>query len=112
MSINRVVITGDVTRDAELRMSQSGTGILTVPVATNGRRKNAQSGEWEDAPVYVDVAVAGKRALALADRLRKGTRVAVEGHLRWSQWERDGQRRSKLDVVADELEFLGPRDAG
>ena len=108
MSINRVVITGNVTRDAELCMSQSGTGVLTVPMATNGRRRNAQSGEWEDAPAYVDVAVAGKRALALADRLRKGTKVAVEGRLRWRQWERDGQKRSKLDVVADEVEFLSP----
>ena len=106
--LNHITIMGRLTRDPELRMTQSGAGVLPVPMATNGRRKNAQSGEWEDAPVYVDVAVTGKRALALAERLRKGTRVAVEGRLRWRQWERDGQKRSKLDVVADEVELLSP----
>lgn len=106
MPINRVFITGNVTRDPELRMTASGTAVLTIPVAFDDRRRNADTGEWEDVPNYVDAVMFGNRAMSLADHLRKGVRVAVEGKLRWQSWERDGQKRSKIDVVADELEFM------
>lgn len=106
MSINRVVITGNLTRDPEVRATQSGSCVMSMTVAVNDRRRNAESGEWEDVPNFVDVAMFGNRAQAVSKHLAKGAKVAVEGKLRWSQWERDDERRSKLDVVAEEIEFL------
>lgn len=106
MSINRVSISGNLTRDSELRVTQGGTAVLGFGVAVNDRRKNPQTGEWEDVPNYVDCALFGKRADSLAGYLTKGTKVAVDGRLRYSSWERDGQRRSKLEVIVDEIEFM------
>lgn len=106
MSINRVNISGNLTRDAELRQTQGGMAILSVGVAVNDRRKNAQTGEWEDVPNFVDCVMFGSRAEKLAQYLAKGTKVAIEGKLRWSQWEKDGAKRSKLEVIVDELEFM------
>lgn len=103
MSINRVIISGNLTRDPESRTGASGTQVLAFGVAVNERRKNQQSGEWEDVPNYVDVTMFGNRVPYFADRLSKGTLVCVEGKLRWSQWERDGRKQSKLDVIADEI---------
>lgn len=111
MSINRVVISGNLTREPELRRTQSGMAILGFGVAVNDRRKNNQTGEWEDRPNFVDVSVFGNRAESLSNILAKGMKVAVEGKLRYSSWERDGQKRSKLEVVADEVE-LPPRQNG
>lgn len=111
MSINRVNISGNLTRDSELRSANNGTAILNFSVAVNDRRKNA-SGEWEDVPNYVDCVVFGTRATALNRMLKKGTKVAIEGKLRWSSWEKDGQRRSKLEVIVDELELMNaPKQA-
>ena len=111
MSINRVNISGNLTRDPEMRATQAGTQILTFGVAVNDRRRNPQTGEWEDYPNYIDCVVFGNRAEPLSRFLSKGTKVAVEGKLRWSQWERDGQKRSKIEVIVDEVEFLSPRQA-
>ena len=111
MSINRVNISGNLTRDPELRSTASGTQILSFGVAVNDRRKNQQSGEWEDYPNFIDCIVFGNRAPALADILHKGAKVAVEGKLRYSSWEaKDGTKRSKLEVVVDEVEFLSSRN--
>ena len=113
MSINRVNITGNLTRDPELRSTSSGMSVLKLGVAVNDRRKNAQTGEWEDSPNFVDVTVFGNRAEALSRFLNKGSKVAIEGKLRWSQWENpQGEKRSKLEVVADEIEFLSSRESG
>lgn len=110
MSINRVNISGNLTRDPELRATGSGTQILSFGVAVNDRRRNPQTGEWEDVPNFVDCVVFGARAEALARLLSKGAKVAVEGKLRYSSWEaKDGGRRSKLEVVVDEVEFLSAR---
>lgn len=109
MSINRVIISGNLTRDGELRRTQSGMAILALGVAVNDRRKNNQTGEWEDVPNFVDVIMFGRRAESLADYLVKGTKVCIEGKLRYSSWERDGQKRSKLEVIADEVEFINQR---
>ena len=106
MSINRVNISGNLTRDPELRQTQGGMAILSLGVAVNDRRKNQQTGEWEDVPNFVDCVVFGTRAEKLAQFLAKGTKVAIEGKLRWSQWEKDGAKRSKLEVVVDEIEFM------
>lgn len=109
MSINSVNISGNLTRDPELRVTTTGTNVLSFSVAVNDRRKNSQTGEWEDAPNFVDVTMFGSRAEALSRFLHKGSKVAIEGKLRYSRWERDGQTRSKLEVVANEIEFMSPR---
>ena len=111
MSINRVNISGNLTRDPEMRQTAGGTQILQFGVAVNDRRRNPQSGEWEDVPNYVDCVVFGGRAEPLSRFLSKGSKVAIEGKLRYSTWEtKDGQRRSKLEVVVDDLEFFSPRN--
>ena len=106
MSINKVIISGNLTRDPELRSTTSGMCVLSFGVAVNDRRKNQQTGQWEDQPQFVEITVFGNRASALANILHKGMKVAIEGRLRWSQWEKDGQKRSKLDVIADEVELM------
>lgn len=75
----------------------------------NDRRRNAQTGEWEDYPNFVDCTMFGTRAEAVSRFLAKGNKVAIEGKLRYSSWERDGQRRSKLEVIVDEIEFMSSR---
>ena len=110
MSINRVNISGNLTRDPELRATGSGMQILRFGVAVNDRRKNQQTGEWEDYPNFVDCTMFGARAEKLQPYLAKGTKVSIEGKLRYSSWERDGQRRSKLEVIVDELEFMSSRN--
>lgn len=112
MSINRVNISGNLTRDPELRSTASGTQVLSFGMAVNDRHKNQQTGEWEDYPNFVDCTMFGTRAEKLSQYLHKGMKVAIEGKLRYSQWEKDGQRRSKLEVVAEELEFMSRQDGG
>ena len=111
MSINRVIISGNLTRDPELRNTQSGMAVLSFGVAVNDRRKNPTTGEWEDYPNFVDCTMFGARANSLSQYLSKGTKVSIEGKLRWSQWERDGQKRSKLEVIVDEIEFMSSRNS-
>lgn len=106
MAINRVNISGNLTREPVLRMTASQSFVLNFTVAVNDRRKNQQTGEWEDCPNFVDCTVFGTRAEALNRYLHKGTKVAVEGKLRYSVWEKDGEHRSKLSVIVDEIEFL------
>ena len=106
MSINKVMITGNLTRDPELRNTPSGAAVLSFGVAVNDRRRNASTGEWENYANFVDCSLFGARAEALSRILTKGMKVAIEGKLRYSSWEKDGQRRSKLDVNVDEIEFL------
>ena len=112
MSINRVIISGNLTRDPDLRSTASGMAVLSLGVAVNDRRRNQQTGEWEDYPNFVDCTMFGTRAESLARFLSKGTKVTIEGKLRWSQWERDGQKRSKLEVIVDDLEFMSSRNGG
>ena len=111
MSINRVVISGNLTRDPELRATPSGTSVLALGVAVNDRRKNQETGQWEDVPNFFDVTIFGARADALSRFLSKGSKVAIEGRLRWHQWEnQQGEKRSKVDIIADEIEFLTSRE--
>ena len=105
MSINLVCITGNLTRDPELRQTQGGTPILSFGVAVNDKRKN-QQGEWVDYPNYVDCVVFGLRAEKLATFMTKGMKVAIEGKLHYQSWEKDGQKRSKLEVVVDNIDFM------
>lgn len=112
MSINRVMITGNLTRDPEVRNTQSGMAVLNLGVAVNDRRKNNQTGEWEDYVNWIECVMFGTRAESISRYLRKGSKVAIEGKLRWSQWEdKQGGKRSKIEVVVDDLEFMS-RDGG
>lgn len=114
MSINRVIISGNLTRDPELRNTAGGVSILGFGVAVNDRRRNAQTGEWEDYPNYIDCTMFGARAESLSRILTKGMKVSIEGKLRWSQWEKKdtGEKRSKIEVIVDELEFMSSRNNG
>ena len=107
--MNRVMLTGNLTRDPEIRCTQSGMTVMNFGLAVNDRRKN-QAGEWEDYANFVDCAMFGKRADAVANYLAKGKKVGIDGKLRYSTWERDGQKRSKLEVVVEDLEFLSPKE--
>ena len=113
MSINKVLITGNLTRDPELRETPSGFQVLNFGVAVNDSKKNQSTGQWEDYANFVDCTMFGNRAASVARFLAKGSKVAIEGKLRWSQWEtQDGSKRSKLEVVVDEIEFMTSRDGG
>lgn len=109
MSINRCNISGNLTRDPEMRALRNGTQVLSFGVAVNDRRKNPQTGDWEDYPSFIDCTMFGSRAEAVGRYLAKGTKVAIEGKLRYSSWEKDGQRRSKLEVIVDEIELMSQR---
>lgn len=110
MSVNRVILTGNLTRDPELRSTAGGMSILKMGLAFNDRRKNAESGTWEEVPNFVDITMFGNRAESLSRMLTKGMRIGVDGKLRWSQWESpQGDKRSKLEVIADDIEFLDSR---
>lgn len=111
MSINRVMLVGNLTRDPELRQTGSGMSVLSFSLAVNESRKNQSSGKWEDHPNYFDCTMFGKRAEGVSKYLSKGMKIAIDGSLRWSQWERDGQKRSKVDVIINDLEFIGNRDS-
>ena len=112
-NINRVVLTGNLTRDPELRSTPSGTSICSLRVACNTRRKDA-SGEWVDKPNYFDVTVWGAQGENCANYLSKGRPVAVDGRLEWREWEaKDGSgKRQAVDIIADSVQFLGSRDGG
>ena len=112
-NINRVVLTGNLTRDPELRSLPSGTSVCSLRVACNTRRKDA-SGEWVDKPNYFDVTVWGAQGENCAQYLSKGRPVAVDGRLEWREWEaKDGSgKRQSVDIIADSVQFLGSRDGG
>lgn len=112
MSINTVTISGNLTRDAEVKRTSSGMAIVTFSVAVNERRKNNQTGEWDNYPNYIDVTWFGTYAEKCAATLTKGARVSVQGKLRQDRWQaQDGSNRSRLGVIADEVE-LPPRPQG
>jgi single-strand DNA-binding protein len=111
-NINRVVITGNLTRDPELRSIPNGTSVCGLRVAVNGRKKDAESGQWVDKANYFDVTVFGAQGENCAQYLSKGRPVAVEGRLNWREWEaQDGSKRQSVDIIADTVQFLGSRDA-
>lgn len=114
MSINRVNISGNLTRDPELRATQGGMQVLGFGVAVNDRRRNQQTGEWEDYPNFIDCTMFGNRAEALSRILRKGMKVAIEGKLRYSSWEdkNGGGRRSKVEIIPDEVVLMSQNPNG
>jgi single-strand DNA-binding protein len=110
-NVNVVVITGNLTRDPELRHTPGGTAVCELRVAVNSRRKDGQSGEWIDKPNYFDVTVWGGQGENCANYLSKGRPVAIEGRLDWREWEaRDGGKRQAVQIIANSVQFLGSRD--
>jgi single-strand DNA-binding protein len=113
MPINRVVIVGNLTKDPELRGLPSGGSVCQLRVAVNERRKNAQTGQWDDHPNYFSVTVFGNSADATAKFLSKGRQVAIDGRLRWREWQdKDGARRESVEIVAQDVQFIGGREEG
>jgi single-strand DNA-binding protein len=110
-NINVVAITGNLTRDPELRSTPSGTSVCKLRVAVNSRRKDGSSGEWIDKPNYFDVTVWGAQGENCANYLSKGRPVAVEGRLDWREWEaQDGSgKRQAVEIIANSVQFLGSR---
>ena len=110
MGINNVHLSGNLTRDAELRETNSDIAVLAFGLAFNDRRRKSDSDEWEEVPNFIDCVLFGKRAEALEQYLVKGTKVSLEGRLHWNQWETDeGEKRSKHELIVHELEFMAPR---
>jgi single-strand DNA-binding protein len=111
-NINRVVLTGNLTRDPELRSTASGMSVCSLRVACNTRRKNNATGDWEDKPNYFDVTVWGAQGENCARFLSKGRPVAIDGRLEWREWEEreTGNKRQAIDIIADAVQFLGGRD--
>ena len=110
-NINVVAITGNLTKDPELRSTPSGTSVCKLRVAVNSRRKDGASGEWVDKPNYFDVTVWGAQGENCANYLSKGRPVAVEGRLDWREWEsQEGQKRQAVEIIANSVQFLGSRD--
>jgi single-strand DNA-binding protein len=110
-NINRVIVTGNLTRDPELRSTPGGTSVCSLRVAVNSRRRD--NDQWVDKPNYFDVTVWGAQGENCAQYLAKGRPVAVDGRLNWREWEaQDGSKRQAVDIIADSVQFLGSREGG
>jgi single-strand DNA-binding protein len=110
-SFNRVILVGNLTRDPELRYIPSGTAVTEIGLAVNDRRKNS-SGEWVDETTFVDVTLWGRTAEVATEYLNKGSSVLIEGRLKLDTWEKDGKKNSKLRVIGERMQMLGPRSGG
>jgi single-strand DNA-binding protein len=109
-NINRVVMTGNLTRDPELRSTPSGMSVCSLRIACNTRRKDG-SGNWVDKPNYFDVTVWGAQGENCANYLSKGRPVALDGRLEWREYEdQSGNKRQAVDIIADSVQFLGSRE--
>lgn len=111
-NLNKVFLMGHLTRDVDLRFTPTGHAVANIGFAVNNSRKN-EAGEWENEPVFIDVTVWGDRAEKCNETLAKGSPLFIEGRLQFRQWETDdGQKRSKLEVVADRVQFLHGKSSG
>jgi single-strand DNA-binding protein len=110
-SFNKVILVGNLTRDIELRHTNSSLAVTDLGLAVNDRRKNPQ-GEWVEEVTFVDITLWGRQAEVAHEYLSKGSRVLIEGRLKLDTWESDGQQRSKLKVVGNNMVMLGGRGEG
>jgi single-strand DNA-binding protein len=112
-NINRVVLTGNLTRDPEVRSTNSGTSVCSLRIACNTRRKDA-TGNWVDKPNYFDITVWGAQGENCNRFLSKGRPVAIDGRLEWREWQdQSGNKRQAVEIVADAVQFLGgPQEGG
>lgn len=112
-TINRACMSGNLTRDPELRSLPSGTAVCKIGIAVNERYKDNATGQWEDRPNFFDWTIWGGLGEWIAKNLSKGDGVAVEGRARWHSWETtEGQKRSAVDFVADSIVPIGKREGG
>lgn len=109
MAINKVFLAGHLTRDPELRSTAEGNPVLSFGIAVNERIRDKQTGEWRDRGNFFDCTMFGARAESLSRFLSKGNKVSIEGRLRWNQWERDGEKRTKVEIVVSEIELMNAR---
>lgn len=109
MSVNRVTVSGNLTRDPEERRTKGGMCIMEVGIAVNDRRKNSQTGDWEDYANFLECTMYGSRAEGIIPHLAKGMHVTIDGSLRQERWERDGQKHSRIKVIIAEIDFSGNR---
>ena len=107
-NFNRVILLGRLTRDVELKYTQSGLAVTEIGLAVSDRRKN-QAGEWVEETVFVDVTLWGRTAEVASEYLSKGSTILIEGRLKLDQWESEGQKRSKLRVVGERMQMVGGR---
>ncbi len=107
MDINHVVLVGRLTRDAELRYTNSGSAVANISLAINTRRR--RDDQWVDEAHFFDCVVWGKTAESLSPYLTKGKQIGIEGELRQNRWEQDGQRRSKVEIFTRNIQLLGGR---
>lgn len=110
-NLNKVMLIGRLTRDPETRTSQGGHETAKFGFAVNNKKKNQQTGQYEDEPVFIETVSFGKVAGLVSEYLRKGSQAYIEGHLRFEQWndKSTGQKRSQLMVVVDSVQFLGAK---
>jgi single-strand DNA-binding protein len=108
-SFNKVILIGNLTRDPELRVTANGNSICKLGLAVN-RNYLTKDGERREETTFIDIDAFGKPAEVISKYMRKGRSLLVEGRLRLDQWESDGQKRSKLNVVLENFQFLGGRD--
>ena len=110
-SVNQVIVMGNLTRDPELRQTPNGQSVTSFSLALN-RSYKAQNGEWQEATDYVDIVAWGPLAERVSQYLTKGRRALVQGRLQSRSWEQDGQKRSKLELVANDVTFVDSRGEG
>jgi single-strand DNA-binding protein len=110
-SLNQVTLMGNLTRDPELRQTPNGQNVTSFSLALNRAYKDA-SGEWQEVTDYIDIVCWGPLAERVAQYLSKGRRCLVQGRLQSRSWEQDGQKRNKVEVLANDVTFLDSRGAG
>lgn len=110
-SVNQVILMGNLTRDPEIRQTPSGQSVCSFSLALNRAYKD-QAGEWQEATDYIDCVAWGPLGERISQYLSKGRRALVQGRLQSRSWEQDGQKRSKVEVLASDVTFLDGRDSG
>jgi len=111
-SFNQVVLMGNLTRDPELRTTPNGTTVCSFSLALNRRYRSGGDGEWQEATDYIDIVAWGPLGERVAQYLSKGRPALVNGRLQSRSWEQDGAKRSKVEVVAQDVTFLGGPGGG
>ena len=112
-NVNRVVVSGNLTRDPELRQLPGGSSVCKLRIAVNTRKKDRDTNQWNDVPNYFDVTVWGAQGENVAKYLQKGSPLLIDGRLEWREWQaQDGTNRQAVEIIAENTQFIGGRDGG
>jgi len=112
-NVNRVVVSGNLTRDPELRQLAGGNSVCKLRIAVNTRKKDRDSNQWSDHPNYFDVTVWGAQGENVAKYLQKGSPLLIDGRLEWREWQaQDGTNRQAVEIIAENTQFMGSREGG